>query len=163
MQEAQAIAVVEVQPTEAADLPHTAERAVQPQASGPDPLDGDGPVPMITVIAGVPLAIFLDPLPDGREVVCLPQPVQPHRLFAPDPPQGGVFVGGIGVQFIALLPEGFPQVVPVHADLEGGLHRLPHQVVPGGFTIPFVQPDGAAGGLAAMLDHGQAILPAKAV
>ena len=59
MQEAQAIAVVEVQPTEAADLPHTAERAVQPQASGPDPLDGDGPVPMITVIAGVPLAIFL--------------------------------------------------------------------------------------------------------
>jgi len=37
------------------------------------------------------------------------------------------------------------------------------EVVPGGFTTLLVQPDGAAGGFAAMLDHGQAILPAKAI
>ena len=80
-QEAQVIALVEIQPPEAADLPHIAERAVQPQASGPDPLDGDGPVPMITEDMGIPLAVFLNALPDGWDITALSQPVKPHRLL----------------------------------------------------------------------------------
>ena len=60
-------------------------------------------VPLIAEVVGIPLAVFPNPLPKGREIVFLPQPVQPHRLFAPNPPQGGVLVGGVGVQFIMVL------------------------------------------------------------
>lgn len=140
-QEAQVIALVEIQPLEAADLPHIAQRAVQPQASGPDPLDGDGPVPMITEEMGIPLAVFLNALPDGWDITAISQPVKPHRLFARDTPQGGVSRGGGGIQFIALFPEGFPQIVPVHTNLEGGVHRLPYRVVPGRPSVPFSEVD----------------------
>ena len=101
------------------------------------PLDGNGPVPLIAQVIGVPLAIFLNALPEGWEVVVLAQPVQPHRLFTADPPQGGVFVGGVGVQLVALLPEGFPQIVPVHANLQGSVQGFPHEIVLGGFAPLF--------------------------
>lgn len=58
---------------------------------------------MIAEVMGIPMAIFLNALPEGWEVVVLAQPVQPHRLFTADPPQGGVLVGGVGVQFIMVL------------------------------------------------------------
>ena len=100
-------------------------------------MNGDRLIPLIAEVVGVPLAVFLDPLPESREVVVPAQPVQPHRLFTADPPQGGVLVGWVGVQLIALLPEGFPQVVPVHTDLECGVQGLPHEIVFGGFPVLF--------------------------
>lgn len=136
-QDAQAAAIVEVQSPEAADLPYCAERAFHTVAIGTMSLDGHGLVPLIAQVVGVPLAVFLNAFPEGGEVVVLPQPLQPHRLFTANAPQGGVFVGGVGVQLVALLSEGFPQVAPIHADLECGVQGLPHQVVFGGFAVLF--------------------------
>ena len=67
----QAVAIVQIQSPETSNLLYCAERAVQPQVFGVVPLDGDGLVPLIAQVIGVPLAIFLNALPEGREVVAI--------------------------------------------------------------------------------------------
>jgi len=69
-------------------------------------------------------------------------------------------VGGVGVQLVALLPEGFPQVVPVHADLEGGIQGLPHQVVFGGFAVLFRKVNAPGRFAFRIFDGGKLVFPA---
>ena len=67
---------------------------------------------MITEIAGVPLAVFLNALPGGRQIVCRPQPVKLYRLFVPNPLYGGVFVGGVIVQLVPRSRRAFHRSFP---------------------------------------------------
>ena len=49
------------------------------------------------------------------------------------------------------------------ASVHSLLHVRPINIVAGGFSALLIQPDGTAGGLAAMFDDRQPVLPAKPV
>ena len=76
---------------------------------------------MVREITGIPLTVFLNSGAEGREVIVISQPVEPHGLFAANALNGGILVGRSGILLMTVLPEGVAQIIPVYTDFEGGV------------------------------------------
>ena len=162
--DAQLVAVVEVQPEQAARLMGEHSPAPIPprgrMVCRPGPQAVFGVEIQIIEVGAVPGKVLGQRPLQGGPVVFRSQPVDTHRPSAVQRTEGGVFAALLPPPEIPLLPQ-HPGEVPLGAGLRNGLADGPaHRLVPG-LALPFVERPGL---FASWLpDDRQGVLPAQLV
>ena len=134
-QESQPIAISEVQRPETGYLSHGFYVADTIPPLLYCSFDFHGLVVLEPEVVCVPIAVLLNLVHDGRDVIVLTQPVKPGCLFAVNTADGGILAVWVGFQHISLVRQGPLQLVVINAGFQGVVDCLPHQVVSGGLVI----------------------------
>ena len=162
--DAQLVAVVEIQPEQAARLMGEHSPAPIPPCGRTVYRPGLQAVLGVEVqvieVGAVPGAVCGQRPLQGGPVVFRPQPVDPHRPAAVQRTDGGILAPFLPPPEIPLLPQ-HPGEVPLGAGLRNGLADGPaHRLVPG---LPLALVEGPGLLAAGLPDNRQGVLPAQLV